>query len=84
MTFLVNACISRESEGRTYEQLLRGDTPEWSKGAMNIQIESGGPQGSIAVWGFTKAAQLTGATLQITGIEFVEWNPPIKVLLPAS
>ena len=82
MTFLVNACISRESEGRTYEQLLRGDTPEWAKGAMNIQIKSGGPEGSIAVWGFARAGQTIGATLQIIGIEFVEWNPPIEVLLP--
>jgi hypothetical protein len=79
MTFLVNACISHKNEGRTYEQLLRGDSGH-TKGALNIQISSGGLRGSIAVWGFATTALSGGSTMQVASIEFVPWVAPIRIL----
>lgn len=78
MTFLVNACISHKGEGRTYWQLLQGDDGG-AKGAVDIQIKSGDPAGSIAAWGFASASRQKGSALQIVGIEFGEWSTPMKL-----
>lgn len=83
MTFLVNACISGKSEGRTYEDILRGDGVR-TKGDMNIQIKGGEMQVGVAVWGFSSASEQAGSKLQIAGIEFRKWTPPTAVLVPAS
>jgi hypothetical protein len=65
MTFLVNACTSRKSESRTYEQLLQGDSGEPKK-AMNIQVRGG----EIAVWGFATKGATALSKPQISSIEF--------------
>lgn len=81
MTFLLNACISHKSEGRTYEQLLRGDRGS-IKGALDIQIKGGETNGGIALWAFASVATQGGLTFQIAAIEFAEWVPPLGVLSP--
>ena len=74
MTFLVNACISRKSESRSYEDVLRGDGGG-TKVAMNIRVKADERTGGIAVWGFVSTGKIPGSTLKIEGIEFVERTP---------
>jgi hypothetical protein len=71
MTFLVNGCISKQSEGRTYDQVLRADNGQM-RTAMNIQVRSRASQGGIVVWGFAGAGKMFGPRLRVEGIEFVE------------
>jgi hypothetical protein len=81
MTFLVNGCISKQSEGRTYEQILRADNGQM-RTAMNIQVRSRASQGGIVVWGFAGAGKMLGPRLRVEGIEFVERARPPDVPWP--
>jgi hypothetical protein len=80
MTFLLNACITRQAESRTYAQLLTGSLGR-ELGDSTIKVKVLEPQnGAVSVWGFavTKDSNLG---LQLIPIEFTEWNSAIEFLL---
>ena len=80
MTLLLNACIRGRSEGRTYEQLLNGDTGPM-RGGMTIKIKTESPQGAISIWAFAAANVRENPVPQLVGIEFAEWDPGLEFLL---
>ena len=68
-TFLINACIRRRSESRTYRELLTGEIGPLKKN-MTILIKTEDQESGVSVWGFSTSKVATNLGLEITGIEF--------------
>jgi len=72
-TFLLNVCIARRTEGRTYDQLLRGDAG-LSKGAMRVEVKTEDGQGGISLWGFVRS--VAGKPPKGHFVETVDFSDP--------
>lgn len=74
LTLLINACVHRRTETRTYQQLLSGDTGPMRPEAT-IRVKTAGLQSATSVWGFAASSSGAASAPQILGIEFTELDP---------
>ena len=77
MTLLVNACVSRRSESRSYMQLLAGEGG-LAMPATTVHIKSDVQGPRISAWGFATAVCDRKCNPQFTGIDFAQKQAAAK------